>query len=98
MVVGQYTNCILTKGKEGETVAQFAAWLRQPAALCDFLDDSVDSFISDQLTDNCLTKNLQTKLLVEWDLTLDRALDIAQAMEAWESQSRQIAEDNQFAV
>ena len=51
-----------TKGKEGETVAQFAARLRQLAVLCDFLDDSVDSFISDQLTDNCLTKNLQTKL------------------------------------
>ena len=87
-----------TKGKEGETVAQFAARLRQLAALCDFLDDSVDSFISDQLIDNCLAKNLQTKLLVEWDLTLDRALDIAQAMEAWESQSRQIAVDNQFVV
>ena len=38
------------------------------------------------------------KLLVEGDLTLDRALDISQALEAWESQSRQIAEDNQFAV
>ena len=87
-----------TKGNECGTVAQFAARLRQLAAPCDFLDDSVDSFISDQLTDNCLAKNLQTKLLVEWDLALDRALDIAQAMEAWESQSRQMAEDSQFAV
>ena len=89
------------KQKEGETVAQFVKRLRQLAALCDFPDDSVDSvdsFIRDQLIDNCLAKKLLTKLLAERDLNLDRALDIAQAMEASESQSRQIAEDNQFAV
>ena len=68
------------------------------AAPCDFLDENVDSFICDQLIDNFLATNLKTKLLAEGHLNLDRALDIAKTMEAWESQSRQIAEDNQFAV
>ena len=86
------------KQKEGETVAQFVTRLRQLAALCDFPDDSVDSFNRDQLIDICLTKNLRTKFLAERDLNIDRALDIAQAMEASESPSRQIAEDNPFTV
>ena len=55
-------------------------------------------FICDQLIDHCLVKILQTKLLAEGDLTLDDAFDIVQAMEAWESRSRHIAKDNQFAV
>ena len=48
--------------------------------------------------DECQPKKLGTKVLTKRDLILDRALDIVQAMEASESQSRQIAEDNQFAV
>ena len=86
------------KQKEGETVAHFVTRLRQLAALCDFPNDSLDSFICDQLIDNCLSKKLRTKLLAERDLDLDHALDIAQAMEASGSQSRQIAVDNQFTV
>ena len=58
------------KQKEGETVAQFVTRLRQLAALCDFPDDSVDSFIRDQLIDNCLAKKMRTKLLAERDLNL----------------------------
>ena len=40
------------------------------AALYDFLDDSVDSFILDQLIDNCLSRKLRTNLLAERDLNL----------------------------
>ena len=85
------------KQKEGETISQFVTRLRQLAIFCDFPAESIDSFIQDQVIDNCSSTKLRTKLLAERDLTLDRMLDIAaQAMEASESQSRQIAEDNQF--
>ena len=84
------------KKKENETISQFVTRLRQLAIFCDFPAESIDSFIQDQVIDNCSSTKLRTKLLAERDLTLDRMLDIAQAMEASESQSRQIAEDNQF--
>ena len=84
------------KQKEGETISQFVAKLRQLTIFCDFPAESMDSFIQDQVIDNCSSTKLRTKLVAERDLTLDRMLDIAQAMEASESQSSQIAEDNQF--
>lgn len=83
------------KQKDGETVAQFVTRLRRLATLCDFPAESTDSFIRDQVIDNCLSMKLRTKLLAERDLSLARTLDIAQAIEASQSQSRQIAEDNQ---
>ena len=85
------------KQKEGESVSQFTTRLRQLEALCDFPAESIDDFIRDQITDNCISQKLRTKLLAVPDLTLARTLELAQAMEPSEGQSRQISSDNNYA-
>ena len=84
------------KQKEGESVSQFTTGLRQLATLCDFPAESIDDFIRDQIIDNCISQKLRTKLLAVADLTLPRTLELAQAMEASESQSRQISSNNNY--
>ena len=64
------------KQKEGETISQFVTRLQQLAIFCDFPAESIDSFIQDQVIDNCSSTKLRTKLLAERGLTLDRMLDI----------------------
>ena len=80
--------------KESESTGQFVTRLRQLAILYEF-GDQVDDFIRDQVIDNCRSKCLRTKLLAERDLKLDRALDLAAAMEASERQAAQISQDGE---
>ena len=83
--------------REGESVSQFTTRLRQLAALCDFPAESIDDFVRGQIIDNCISQKLRTKLLTVPDLNLARTLELAQAMEASESQSHQISSDNNYA-
>ena len=86
------------KQREGETIAQYVTRLRRLAADCGFQTDHVSEFIRDQVIDCCLSQRLCTKLLAEKSLTLNRLLELAQAMEASESQAAQISHDGTCSV
>jgi hypothetical protein len=70
------------KQKDGETVAQFATRLRQLTQYCNFPAAQLDTYILDQIIDSCKSESLRVKLLAEVNLTLQRALEIAQARES----------------
>ena len=66
--------------REGETVTQYIAELRKLAEFCKFGANLNDS-LRDRLVCGLKAENIQKRLLSEADLTLDRALEVAQAME-----------------
>ena len=66
--------------KEGETIAVYVSELRRLAKNCQFGDQlSID--LRDQFVCELFQEPIQQKLLAESDLTLDKALQIAQAAE-----------------
>ncbi|RDH88672.1 MAG: hypothetical protein DIZ79_14650, partial [endosymbiont of Lamellibrachia luymesi] len=76
---------------EGETVGQFVTRLRQLASSCDY-GNNVDEYIRDQVIDRCRSDSLRTKLLAAGkDLTLNRAIEIAQTRESSERQAKDMA-------
>ncbi len=81
----------LEKQKEGETVATYATRLRQLVQGCGFEPDHVNDFIRDQIIDCCASKRLRVKLLADKELTLDKTLEVARAMEASEEQAAQMS-------
>ena len=65
----------------GESVAEYEAELRRLAANCKF-GDHLTQAIRDRLVCGLRSKGTQKRLLAEADLTLAKALEIAQSMEA----------------
>ena len=65
----------------GESIAEFLADLRKLAITCDF-KAFLDEALRDRLVCGMNSKQTQKKLVTEQDLTLTKALQIPQAMEA----------------
>ena len=72
--------------KEGETVAQYLAELRKLAEYCDFKDHREEA-LRDRLVCGIQSKAIQKRLLAEADLTLQKAYEVAQGIEAAECET-----------
>ena len=80
------------KQEEDETVDQFVTRLSQLAETCEFTE--IKENIRDQVIDKCKSHRLRKKLLETGrNLTLERAQDIARAMETAERQATMIEND-----
>ena len=92
LVVAEHFNFHRWLQKEVETMAQFMGELRRLAKTCQF-----GAFLGEELRDQfvCGLKR-ENKLLLEEDLTLDRALEIAQSLEAAELGTKELHRDNQL--
>ena len=66
--------------ESGETTDTFVTRLRKLAETCEFLD--ADDAILDQVIEKCYSSQLRRKALQDKDLTLDKLLQLARAMEA----------------
>ena len=64
-----------------ESIAEFLAALRRLATHCQIRDHLEDS-LRDRLACGLRSESIQKKLLSEADLTLQRALEMAQGMES----------------
>ena len=71
----------------GETIAAFVAELRRLAINCDF-GNFLDDALRDRLVCGVRSEQTQRRQLTEKDLTLAKAVEIAQAMEAADRQSK----------
>ena len=67
--------------KQGESIAVFLSELRRLAASCSF-GTFLEEALRDRLVCGVLSEAMQRKLLTEADLTLSRAFEIAQGIEA----------------
>ena len=67
--------------KPGETVATFVAELRQLSEFCEF-GASFEDMLRDQLVCGTASGSTQRRLLVEPDLTLQKAQNLTQAIES----------------
>ena len=65
----------------GESIAEFEAALRKLALHCEF-GDHLSEALRDRLVCGVRQENVQKRLLAEADLTMERAMAIAQGMEA----------------
>ena len=72
-----------------ESVAQFMAQLRRLAEHCDF-KEYWDQALRDRLVCGLRNESVQRRLLAESDLTLSRALELAQGMEAAERNAKSL--------
>ncbi|TWW72848.1 hypothetical protein D4764_15G0002420 [Takifugu flavidus] len=66
--------------KQGETVMEFVAVLRKLAQDCNY-GDKLSEMIRDRLVCGIVDDRIQRRLLSEPDLTFDKALKLAQAIE-----------------
>ena len=71
----------------GETVAELVAQLKRLSEHCKF-GTTVKEMLRDRLVCGLADTNIQRKLLAETDLTLDKALGTARAMEAAEQNAK----------
>ena len=69
--------------KQGETVAVYVAELRQLTQHCEF-GTILNDMLQDRLVCSIQDKQIQRRLLSEPNLTLDKAIDLAQTMETAE--------------
>lgn len=76
----------------GESVATYEAELRRLAAHCEF-GDYLDQALRDRLVCGLKSESTQKHLLSKADLTLKRALEIAQSQEAAERHAMQLKGD-----
>ena len=72
-----------------ESIAEYMAELRKLAAHCNFRD-YLNEALCDLLVCRLVNHNIQKKLLTEADLSLTRALEIAQSMEATEANMKKL--------
>ena len=72
-----------------ETVAEYIAELRRLSTHCEF-GDYLDPALRDRLVCGLRNESVQRRLLAEADLTLKRARDIAQRMEAAERNAKSL--------
>ena len=75
-----------------ETVSQYVAALRELASTCDF-GDKADEMLRDQLIEYVTNANIREKLLLEPNLTLDKAMTIATQIESAAAQAKCMAGD-----
>ena len=71
----------------GESIADYLAELRRLSAHCEF-KDYLDEALRDRLVCGLRSESIQRKLLAEVDLTLKRAVELAQGMEAAERNAK----------
>uniref|UniRef100_A0A3P9IMQ9 Retrotransposon gag domain-containing protein n=1 Tax=Oryzias latipes TaxID=8090 RepID=A0A3P9IMQ9_ORYLA len=64
-----------------ESILQYVAALRDLAATCGF-DDKQDEMIRDQLVEHVRSQRIRERLLLEADLTLNKAVTLATQIEA----------------
>jgi hypothetical protein len=69
-----------------ETIAEFMAELRRLSAHCDF-ESYLEQALRDRLVCGIRNENIQRRLLAEADLSLMRAVELAQGMEVAERNS-----------
>ena len=75
--------------KQGESTEQFVTRLRKLASTCEYGDQTNDQS-RDQVIATCFSSSLHKKFLTEPSLTLEKLLEIAQAMESAHHQSKEI--------
>ena len=73
--------------KPNETISDFVAQLRKLSEYCEF-GDTLEDMLRDRLVCGCKDHRLQCKLLAEADLSFDKALKIAKAVEAAEKEAK----------
>ena len=74
---------------EGESIANFVAALREIAKYCDY-GDTLNIMLRDCLACGVNHQAIQKRLLAEKNLTLEKALEIALAIEAVSSNYRNL--------
>ena len=80
----------MSRGQEsGEPIDKYATVLRNMADSCEF-QDLKDSLIRDRIVFGIADNNVRERLLRVPDLTLNKALEIARAAEATQSQLKQM--------
>ena len=75
--------------ESGESVDSFVTRLRKLSIYCEFSTE-VENNIRDQLVSKCQSTNLRRRLLIEKDLTLQSALEIARLIESADRQTKGI--------
>ena len=75
---------------DDETIATYVSALRQIAESCDF-KDTLSKMLRDRLVCGVNHASIQRQLLAEKDLTYEKALELAQAYEAAEKSTRELA-------
>ncbi|KAI2660383.1 Transposon Ty3-G Gag-Pol polyprotein [Labeo rohita] len=71
----------------GESIVQYVAALRDLASTCDFAA-TLDEMLRDQLVENVSSHRIRERLLLESELTLDKAITIASQIEAAGEQAK----------
>ena len=77
------------KQQAGETVAEYVAALRKAAEFCDY-GDSLSEMLRDRLVCGITDTSVQKRLLAEKDLTLDKAVSLAQSVEIAEKGAKDL--------
>lgn len=80
-----------------KTIAQYVATLRDLASKCGF-DDKTDEMIRDQLIEHVINPSIRERLLLEPDLSLDKAVTIATQVESAVQQATTITADSRAPV
>ncbi len=80
-----------------ETVIQYVAALRELVVTCEF-GACADEMIRNQLVENVLSPRIRERLLLETDLTLDRAVTIANQIESASDQAKSISNFRQITA
>lgn len=75
--------------KPGEPIANFVSDLRRLSEHCDF-GETLDDMLRDRIVCGIADGRLQRRLLVEPDLSLKKALELAQAQETAEQGAQQL--------
>lgn len=83
----RFNSCVR---KDGESVAAFAARLRELADKCKYQADIVKELVRDRLVCGIHDDRLQRRLLAEPDLTYDKAFELAQIHEAAERNAKEL--------
>ena len=77
------------KQQAGETVAEYVAALRKVAEFCNY-GDSLSEMLRDRLVCGITDTSVQKRLLAEKDLTLDKAVSLAQSVEIAEKGTKDL--------
>src|SRR5277367_839719 len=83
---------------EGETVAQYLAELRRLAMTCEFAPTELDSRICDRLVVGLRDTHITDKLLNEKDLSLTKAVELANKCEASKKSLQELRQGTPQAV
>ena len=88
MIVQRYKFNTRTRAA-GESIATYVAALRELAQYCEYRDTLLD-MLRDRLVCGVNHKGITNRLLAEKELTFDKALEVAQAMESAERDTQQL--------